>query len=230
MRLVRPFAFLSAALLLTLPGCGRSDEAESTAEVETSTVPAPDSPEVMALVQVANKYKDVNVALSEGYIPADGMCVTAAMEGLPGELGGMGVHYIRPDLLKITAVTPRVNGMSTHTDFMQPGILIYEPTADGQMELVAIESLVFTKSWHDAGNTTPPNYEGVEYNHMLDNPATPGDEAHGFEEHYDLHAWVAGRENPAGMFEPFNPAITCQNPVPASVVVPPPPPAPPAGN
>ena len=39
----------------------------------------------------------------------------------------MGIHYINPKLLKITAVEPRVDGDSTHTDFMNPAILLYEP-------------------------------------------------------------------------------------------------------
>jgi hypothetical protein len=36
------------------------------------------------------------------------------------------------------------------------------------------------------------------------------DEAHGFEPHYELHAWVF-RENPNGPFEQFNPAVTCEH-------------------
>ena len=59
-------------------------------------------------------------------------------------LGAMGVHYVRPDLLGITAPpSPRVDGNGTHTDFLKPGILIYEPQADGSMQLVAVENLVF---------------------------------------------------------------------------------------
>ncbi len=43
---------------------------------------------------------------------------------------------------------------------------------------------------------------------MVDNLVTPVDEAHGFAPHYELHAWVH-RENPAGVFSPFNTAATC---------------------
>jgi hypothetical protein len=110
--------------------------------------------------------------------------------------------------------------MSTHTDWNQPGVLIYEPQADGSLQLVAIENLVFAAGWSAAGNTTPPSFAGNQYVHMLDDPATPADEAHGFEEHYELHAWVP-RDNPNGMFTPFNPAATCQHAAH---------PAPPAGN
>ena len=71
-----------------------------------------------------NKYKDVNVALAEGYI-ADPMniCEMATMMGRLAEEGGMGIHYFRPDLLGITATEPRVDGVGTHTDFLQPASL-----------------------------------------------------------------------------------------------------------
>jgi len=58
----------------------------------------------------------------------------------------MGVHYLRPDLLGVTAPpSPRVNGVGTHTDFRTPSILIYEPQADGSLELVAVENRVRRK-------------------------------------------------------------------------------------
>ena len=40
--------------------------------------------------------------------------------------------------------------------------------------------------------------------------ATEGDEAHGFEPHFDQHVWVF-RDNPAGPLMPFNPAVTCEH-------------------
>lgn len=52
------------------------------------------------------------------------------MMGLPAFMGNMGVHYVHPELLKITGDTPRVKGEGTHTDFLRPGVLIYEPHYD----------------------------------------------------------------------------------------------------
>jgi hypothetical protein len=43
---------------------------------------------------------------------------------------------------------------------------------------------------------------------MADDPATPTDEAHGFEPHYELHVWTH-RDNPSGMFAEWNPNVTC---------------------
>ena len=109
-----------------------------------------------------SKYKDVNVALAEGYI-ADPMniCEMATMMGRPAEEGGMGIHYFRPDLLGITATEPRVDGVGTHTDFKQPAVLLYEPQADGSMELIAVENLVFAKAWHAAGNAAKHHRQTV---------------------------------------------------------------------
>lgn len=167
-------------------------------------------PSLEEIRTATQKYKDVKVALDEGYI-ADPMntCEMATMMGRPAEDGGMGIHYFRPDLLGITATEPRVDGVGTHTDFLQPAVLLYEPQADGSMVLVAVENLVFTKAWHAAGNDSPPAFHGVVYDHMVDDPDTEIDEAHMFQEHYDRHIWVH-RENPNGVFTPFNPNVSCK--------------------
>jgi len=51
-------------------------------------------------------------------------------------------------------------------------------------------------------------FHGVPYDTMQDDPATATDEAHMFEPHYDRHVWLY-RENPNGVFKPFNPAVSC---------------------
>jgi hypothetical protein len=171
---------------------------------------APDEPELTLVKKAAEKYRDVKVALAEGFLrdPMD-MCDTAPMMGRPAELGAMGIHYFRPDLLGITGTSPRVNGNGTHTDFLQPAILIYEPQADGSLELVAVENLVFKRAWHEK-NAEVPSYYGVPWDSMQDDPATEIDEAHHFEPHYDRHVWLF-RDNPNGIFSPFNPNVSCAN-------------------
>ena len=178
-----------------------------TAPIRGQQTPEPSLEEVRAATE---RYRDVSVALDEGYIrdPFD-LCDTAEMLGRPAELGVMGVHYFRPDLLGITeAPSPRVDGSGTHTDFRQPAILIYEPRPDGSMELMAVENLVFLDAWHAAGNDAPPSFHGVAYDRMEDDPETEALEAHMFEPHYDLHLWLY-RDNPNGMFAQFNPNATC---------------------
>lgn len=131
------------------------------------------------------------------------------MMGSASELGAMGIHYFRPDLLGITAPpNPRVDGTGTHTDFKEPAILIYEPQADGSLALVAVENLVFIKAWEGAGNKAAPSFQGRSFDRMEDDPSTPADEAHMFEPHYDLHVWLY-RDNPNGVFAQFNPNVSC---------------------
>jgi len=189
----------AAALAVVMGLCASASLAGNQGE--------PSLDEVRALTA---KYQDVKVAMADGFVRDPGnMCDTADMMGRPKKLGAMGIHYFRPDLLGISdPPNPRVSGTGTHTDFRKPSILIYEPQADGSLKLVAVENLVFRKSWHEAGNERPPSFHGVEYDNMWDDPATEIDEAHMFEPHYDRHVWLY-RDNPNGMFAQFNPKVSC---------------------
>jgi hypothetical protein len=158
------------------------------------------------------RFHDVKTALAEGYIPAPpGECISAAHEGLPAEWGGMGIHYINPKMLKITAVEPRVDGDNTHTDFMNPAILLYEPQADGSLTLVGVENLVFLNAWHAAGNQAPPKFAGRTWDTMADNARTAQDEAHAFEPHHDQHIYFKKLAKPSDQLNPFSPNVTCEH-------------------
>lgn len=65
------------------------------------------------------KYKDVNVAIADGYLPTD-HCVDQ-----PGS--GMGYHYIHPELASDLV-----------TDPLRPELMIYAPHRNG-LKLVAVE-------------------------------------------------------------------------------------------
>ena len=184
--------------------------AAGAAVASTPPAPGPGEPTLAEVRRATERFRDVSAALAEGYIrdPFD-LCDTAAMMGRPASLGAMGIHYFRPDLLGITAPpSPRVSGVGTHTDFRRPSILIYEPQENGALELVAVENLVFAAAWHAAGHAEPPTFHGVPYDSMMDDPGTAVDEAHMFEPHFDRHVWLY-RDNPNGIFTPFNPAVTC---------------------
>ena len=178
---------------------------------ETNFKPGPGEPTLEEVRALTERFQDVKVAIAEGYISPGDMCETAADMGRDPALGGMGIHYFRPDMLGISGPpNPRVSGTGTHTDFRKPAILIYEPRADGTLELVAVENLVFEKAWKAAGHTAPPTFMGRSWDRMADDPATPADEAHMFEPHYDQHVWLY-RENPKGVLTPFNPTVTCEH-------------------
>lgn len=61
------------------------------------SVPGKDEPPLEEVRRLTERFRDVNVALAEGYIrdPSD-TCETAAMIGRPASLGAMGIHYFRP--------------------------------------------------------------------------------------------------------------------------------------
>ena len=187
--------------------------AASSGPRTTSTpTPGQGEPTLAVVREATQRFRDVKVALAEGDIrdPFD-MCETAEMMGRPRELGAMGIHFFRPDLLGITAPpSPRVNGTGTHTDFRGPSILIYEPQADGSLGLVAVENLVFADAWRAAGHSERPTFHGVPYDSMVDDPSTTVDEAHRFKPHFDRHVWIY-RGNPNGIFTPLNPAVPCTN-------------------
>jgi hypothetical protein len=202
------FKLLTSALVaLVIAGAFVAARAEFAGD---APVPGRGEPTLAEVRRLTERFRDVNIALAEGYVrdPGD-LCDTAQMMGRPASLGAMGIHFFRPDLLGITAPpSPRVNGNGTHTDFRAPSILIYEPQEDGRLELVAVENLVFAAAWRAAGHTEPPTFHGVPYDSMVDDPITTVDEAHMFEPHFDRHVWIH-RENPNGIFTPLNPAVSC---------------------
>lgn len=169
-------------------------------------------PTLEEVLAATERFRDVEVALAEGYLRDPGnICETAVHMGRPASDGVMGIHFVRPDLLGLTSgPDERVNGTGTHTDFLRPGVLIYEPQADGSLDLVAVENLVFIEAWEAAGNRERPTFQGHPYDRMVDDPTTEVDEAHFFQPHYDLHVWLY-RENPRGLFAQFNPAATCEH-------------------
>lgn len=218
MMMTRVVGSFVSALMLTATACSPQAETNQGADNAAPVVlnyhggtPGAGEPTLDEVRRLTEKYRDVRVALAEGYIrdPFD-LCDTADMMGKPASLGAMGVHYFRPDMLGITAPpNPRVNGNGTHTDFRKPSILIYEPQADGSLELVAVENLVFQRSWRATGRAAPPSFHGVQYDTMQDDPKTSIDEAHKFEPHYDRHVWIY-RTNPNGVFAQFNPNVSCK--------------------
>jgi hypothetical protein len=151
------------------------------------------------------KYRQVAAALADGYVrdPLD-VCETPYHLGLTQQAGVMGIHYLRRDLLGIGEDHTRLDVGGTHTDFLRPAVLVYEPQADGALELVALENLVSAAAWEAAGNRAPPMFQGRPYAYMPDDPAMT------IQAHYDLHVWMY-RENPDGLFAAYNRDATCEH-------------------
>jgi len=98
--------------------------------------------------------------------------------------GGMGHHYARPEFLD-----GRVN-------FLEPQVLLYVMKENGEMEFLGVEYIV---PFNFVGpDQTPPNlfFHDFHANHEQ-----------GF---WALHVW-SEKDNPSGMFEDWNPDVSCDN-------------------
>lgn len=120
-------------------------------------------------------YADFNAAKSAGWD-------TAITECLATDAGGMGFHYANTALIDDSA----------QLDMLRPEALLYEPQADGAMELVGAEYIIPGSAWT---SDEPPR--------LFDRPFQ-------FVEKFGvwgLHLWL--RDNPSGTFAPWNPTVSC---------------------
>jgi hypothetical protein len=99
-------------------------------------------------------------------------------------LGGMGFHY---------GNTALINGTATVEN---PQLLLYEPDKNGKVSLVAVEYII-PYSFHSR-DAEPP----VLFNQKFQ-------QVDSFQL-WGLHAWV-WKDNPSGMFAPWNPNVNCDN-------------------
>ena len=125
------------------------------------------------------KFQDPKGAEAAGYSLVDGLDYCFNNPGV----GGMGLHYIQ------TA------SLDTSLDMLKPEAMVYHGDGSGGLKLGAVEYIVPAEPW-DAAHTAPPTVLGRSL-HL--NPALGV---------YVLHVWL-WRENPAGIFEDWNPKITC---------------------
>ena len=105
--------------------------------------------------------------------------------------GGMGVHYVRGDLVGDGVIDP-----------LTPEALVYEPLPNGKLRLVAVEYVVIKDAWAGA---QPPSLFGQQfslepYPNEFNVPA----------DFYELHVWL-WQPNPSGTFYEWNPRVSCDN-------------------
>jgi hypothetical protein len=134
----------------------------------------------LAAVRVAtSQFHRVEAAADAGYVPSAG-CVE-----LPG-VGGMGFHYVNFGIRDLTV------------DGLAPEAMVYAPGPNGQLQLAAVEYMVYPADAWDAQNPEPPSLFGQTFHR--NQPRN----------RYDLHAWI-WNHNSLGMFEDWNPAVSCSN-------------------
>lgn len=170
--------------------CAAPAEEEQATQTEDA-LKGEDNDALAAVRRATAKYHDVNVALADGYV-ADPVCAASPA-------GAMGVHYINPALVQ------------QPPDPNRPGILLYEPTADGP-RLVGVEWFmpVIGVTGPSFDTSTPPippyNPAPVFFGHTFDGPMPGHNPAMPW--HYDLHAWL-WKHNPNGTFSEWNPNVHC---------------------
>jgi hypothetical protein len=154
-----------------------------------TSVPPGGAADLARLRGATAAYHDFTKALDAGFEDASGIqeCVSHP------ELGGMGIHYVRSDGLGEPSIDPA-----------RPEILLYMPHPEGRMELVGAEFAVNAEAWHRAhGPDTVPQVAAVRYDPPDPHALHPLPRTS-----YTLHVWL-WKDNPAGMFAPFNPALSC---------------------
>jgi hypothetical protein len=148
-------------------------------------------PELEKIRAALEKYHDPYVAVRDGYFSTVG-CIHFPRPGTKGQMaypaGGMGIHFLNPQLV------------GPVPDPMRPPILLYEPDGD-RLRLVGAEWFIPLAT----GIKERPVVFGKPFDGPMEGhePLLPK-----VLHHYDLHVWL-WKENPAGLFSPTNPRVTC---------------------
>jgi hypothetical protein len=133
-------------------------------------------------------FHDISVARAAGW--SFELHDLAGLACIDNTAGGMGIHYVNGALVGDGTIDART-----------PEAVIYAPAADGSMRLVAVEYVVIRADW-DATHASPPALFGQTFE------LVPAGNRYGLPDFYELHAWL-WKNNPAGMFEDWNPTVTC---------------------
>jgi hypothetical protein len=129
------------------------------------------------------QFRDVDQATDAGYVQFFG-CVHEPLAG------SMGIHFVNGTLAGDAVI-----------DAGSPEALMYEVAANGRLELVGVEYVVFQEGW-DAAHDDPPVLFGQPFN-LVEEP-----NRYGIPAFYELHAW-AWKPNPTGAHEDWNPKVIC---------------------
>ena len=142
--------------------------------------PISDGDELARLRAATARFHQIDAAQAAGYELVPGLDHCFDNPGV----GAMGFHYIDADRLDPTL------------DVERPEAMVFAPGPDGKLKLGAVEYIVPADAWDASGNSDLP----ALFNRSFHLNADLGV--------YVLHVWV-WKNNPAGMFEDWNPNVTC---------------------
>jgi hypothetical protein len=191
--LARPVTMLHRLTLALLPSALSLAAAAATPPAYAADTPQQDwqanpaqSPLVEKVRAATARFKDINVATSEGWVQGT-PCVSGP------DTGAMGVHFVMP---------ARINNFVLQPD--RPQALIYEPMPGGAFRLVGVEFIVLASVWQSQpdGATSTPALEGDLMNYI----SAPN--RYGLPAFYELHVWT-WEDNPKGSFADWNTRVTC---------------------
>jgi hypothetical protein len=200
-------SFAAAGLLLMTAGCSGTENPVAPASVagaQSALEGDPGlGPQLAAVRDATSQFHDVTAAIGAGYLnPAGRVCDQIA-------IGTMGVHSGNAALTATQELDP-----------LRPEVLLYLPKPGGGFRLTGVEYVQFVLLRNPETNQVAPwfshdpwpsNYQVVTptpqlFGQTFDGPM-PG-HVPGMPWHWDLHAWIWAN-NPAGMFEQWNPALSC---------------------
>jgi len=135
----------------------------------------------LAIIRAAtSQYHRLEAATAAGYAQLPGLDHCFNKPGV----GAMGYHYIQAASLDL------------NLDPEAPEAMVYAPGPDRQLQLAAVEYIVPAEPWDQANPGTLPELMGHSL-HLNEELGV-----------YVLHAWV-WKNNPAGMYEDWNPKVSC---------------------
>jgi len=158
----------------------------------TAAVATADNDGLSAARAATAQFHRLDAAKAAGYtVEVADLNGITCIDDIVGHTGGMGIHFLNPSLL------------DGSLDEANPELVIYEPTKNGEMRLVAVEYLVLKSAWETAhpGASAPRLFgQAMEL--------VPAGNRYGLPDFYEMHAWI-WRDNSLGMHNDWNPNVTC---------------------
>ncbi len=176
-RAIQPAAwsFVLLATVLSVPATGTSHGPPASGATAGNAQESGDVEAALERIrEVTRPFHDIEAAHRAGYPTAVPQCIDS-------QAGGMGHHYVHPNLLDATL------------EIDKPEILVYAPQPDGTLKLAGVEYIVPLSAWRDS-----------EAPRILGQPLKRSEQL-GI---WYLHVWV-WEENAKGMFADWNPAVKC---------------------
>ena len=173
-----------AALTAVLSACADGNATSSTIATSTQATTAADHEMGQPMPPADRSAAMLATSGFQDVETAEAAGYTSSLDTLgcftDPERGGMGLHYINQTL------------MDDQVDITKPEALVYELDANGEITgLVAHEYIVPIDAWT---KPTPPQLFGMDFHK---HPTLPL---------WVLHTWL-WKDNPAGVFEDWNPAV-----------------------